>query len=119
MPEPSANEADAWHKVTEKFEDVQVGLGTHWSFNILNDPKRLAFVLSRYKFAARMVAKGRDVLELGCSEGLGGRLLAEHARSYTGIDLDSEAVAVARRNLTGDRVPLRGRQLPWLPPGTF
>ena len=25
-----------------------VTLGHHWSYNILNDPKRLGFVLSRY-----------------------------------------------------------------------
>lgn len=78
----------------------RVAMGQHWSFNICNDPKRLAFVLSRYKFAARLATKGKRVLELGCSEGLGGRLLADQAVSYTGIDLDEEAVAAARRNLT-------------------
>ncbi len=100
MSEPPKNEAEAWRKVTDQFEDRKVEFGQHWSFNIFNDPKRLAFVLSRYKFAARIATKNRRVLELGCSEGLGGRLLAEFAQSYTGIDLDEEAVAAARRNLT-------------------
>lgn len=99
MSEAPKNEAEAWSKVTERFEDRSVELGQHWSYNILNDPKRLAFVLARYKFAARLVTRGKRVLELGCSEGFGGRLLAEFATSYTGVDLDAEAIAVARRNL--------------------
>lgn len=80
-----------------------VTLGHHWSFNILNDPKRLGFVLARYRFAAEMTGPGKHVLELGCSEGLGGLLLAEHAQSYTGIDLDVEAVQAARHNLAPPR----------------
>ena len=101
MSESPRNEAEAWQKVTEKFEDRQVSFGKHWSYNILNDPKRLAFVLSRYKFVAKIACRGKRVLELGCSEGLGGRLLAEFAQSYTGIDLDGEAVAGAQQNLDG------------------
>jgi 2-polyprenyl-3-methyl-5-hydroxy-6-metoxy-1,4-benzoquinol methylase len=103
MSELPKNEAEAWRKVTEKFEDRVVRFGRHWSFNIYTDPKRLAFVLSRYKFAAKIAARGKRVLELGCSEGLGGRILAEFAQSYTGIDLDEEAVATARLNLTGEK----------------
>jgi cyclopropane fatty-acyl-phospholipid synthase-like methyltransferase len=79
-----------------------IALGPHWSYAIRSDPKRLAFVLARYEFAARLATHGKRVLELGCSEGFGGRLLAEFARTYTGIDLDAEAIAVARRNLVGD-----------------
>ena len=107
MPDQPATEADAWKRVTDHFEDKPIRLGQHWSFNIYNDPKRLAFVLSRYKFAARLATKGKRVLELGCSEGLGGRLLAEFAASYTGVDLDPEAVATARRNLPDPRYTFR------------
>jgi 2-polyprenyl-3-methyl-5-hydroxy-6-metoxy-1,4-benzoquinol methylase len=76
----------------------ELTLGSHWSFNLRNDPKRLAFVLSRYKFAAGMLGKGRKVLELGCSEGIGAPILSEFARSYTGIDLDAPAIEAARAN---------------------
>ncbi len=99
MSDGPATEADAWKKVTDRFDAESIRFGSHWSYNVYNDPKRLAFVLSRYKFVSRIATKNKRVLELGCSEGLGGRLLAEFATSYTGIDLDSEAVAVARRNL--------------------
>ena len=103
MSTKASTEKEAWDKVTSLLGQGQKVMGQHWSFNIYNDPKRLAFVLSRYKFAARLATQDKRVLELGCSEGLGGRILAEFAQSYTGIDLDEEAVAVARRNLPGEK----------------
>jgi len=75
----------------------------HWSYNFRNDPKRLAFVLSRYKFAAKMGSQGRTVLELGCGEGIGAAFLAENAMSYTGVDLDDAAIVSARKNFNSSR----------------
>lgn len=92
-----------WNNVLDALGNERVVLGQHWSYNIMDDPKRLAFVLSRYKFAARMVSRGRSVLELGCSEGVGGILLAEFARDYTGVDLDAEAIRAARSNWTDSK----------------
>ncbi len=82
----------------------EFALGRHWSYNILNDPKRLAFVLARYDFAAKMVCRERRVIELGCSEGIGTALLAGSAKSYLGVDSDREAVEAARRQWPGDTV---------------
>ena len=89
-----------WQKVVAMLGDERVTLSPHWSYNILNDPKRLAFVLSRYKFAARTATKNLNVLELGCGDGLGGLLLAEFAKHYTGVDSDHEAIEMARKNWT-------------------
>jgi len=72
--------------------------GYHWSYNFRNDPKRLGFVLSRYQFAAKMVGKGKVLLELGCSDGIGIPFLAKHAKSYTGVDLDRAALEGAKAN---------------------
>lgn len=93
-----------WARVTDHFADERVVLGRHWSYNIRQDPRRLAFVLSRYKFAARMIGPGRSVLELGCSEGLGACILGEFASSYLGLDADGEAIAAARRNFGSERL---------------
>jgi 2-polyprenyl-3-methyl-5-hydroxy-6-metoxy-1,4-benzoquinol methylase len=78
-------------------------LGRHWSFNLLSDPKRLGFVLSRYKFAAKMARRQKRILELGCSEGIGTPILAEFATHYTGVDMDASAIATARENWTNDK----------------
>lgn len=94
---------ETWDQVKDRLASSpkRLELGAHWSFNILNDPKRLAFVLSRYKFAAKMVAKGKTVLELGCSEGIGASVLAEQAAAYTGVDFDALAIETARLNFSG------------------
>jgi 2-polyprenyl-3-methyl-5-hydroxy-6-metoxy-1,4-benzoquinol methylase len=94
----STPEKAAWDQVKGMLGHERMTLGRHWSFNLRNDPKRFAFVLSRYKLAARLACKGKRVLELGCSEGLGAAILGEHAASYTGVDLDGEAIEVAKRN---------------------
>lgn len=103
MTERAADERELWRNVTDLLGHGSKRLGAHWTFNLLNDPKRLAFVLSRYKFAAKMAARGRSVLELGCSEGIGAPILGEQAKSYTGVDLDEPAIETARENWTDPR----------------
>lgn len=77
---------------------AEMALGKHWSFNLRSDPKRFGFVLARYAVAAKLLTPGQQVLELGCSEGIGSGLLGATAASYTGVDFDAEAIAQAKRN---------------------
>jgi 2-polyprenyl-3-methyl-5-hydroxy-6-metoxy-1,4-benzoquinol methylase len=98
-----SSEKELWSRVTDMLGSGEKELGSHWTYNLWNDPKRLGFVLSRYKFAAKMASAGRRVLELGCSEGIGAPILAEHAIAYTGVDLDEPAIEAARRNFPGER----------------
>lgn len=101
MTQPTP-ESSLWQGVKNLIGDRTITLGHHWSFNLRNDPKRLPFVLARYKFAARMACKGRTVLELGCSEGIGTPILAEFAASYTGIDMDGPAIDAAKANFAAE-----------------
>ncbi|MEX2214895.1 MAG: methyltransferase domain-containing protein [Phycisphaeraceae bacterium] len=94
----STSEESLWSGVKGMIGRRRLTLGGHWSFNLRHDPKRLPFVLARYKLAAKMACKGAKVLELGCSEGIGTPILAEFAASYTGVDMDSEAVEAAQQN---------------------
>ncbi len=91
-------EAKQWASVKGLIGSGRMALGKHWSFNLRADPKRLAFVLSRYKFAAKMACAGGRVLELGCSDGIGVPILAEGADEYLGVDLDESAIASAQVN---------------------
>jgi len=104
VPAEPTTEKEAWETVKKMLGDRRIALGNHWAYNFRNDPKRLGFVLSRYKFAAKMAAKGRRVLELGCSEGMGAPMIAEFARNYTGVDMDADAIRVAERNWAGERM---------------
>jgi SAM-dependent methyltransferase len=100
MSENAPGEKELWDRVTAMLGEGRKVLGRHWSYNLLSDPKRLAFVLSRYKFAAKMTGRQKRVLELGCSEGIGTPILAEFASHYTGVDMDASAIATAKENWT-------------------
>lgn len=50
--------------------------------------------LHRYAYAA-MLVKGKRVLDLGCGEGYGSRLLADAASSVIGVDIDEQIIGHA------------------------
>lgn len=106
MTESTRQESEVWDGVKDMIGGETITLGNHWSFNLRHDPKRFAFVLARYKFAAKMTAPSmgpkRSVLELGCSEGIGTPILAEFASRYHGVDMDEPAIAAATRNWATD-----------------
>jgi len=90
------------------FQAKKLTLSPHWSYNLTGDPKRFAFVLSRYKFVGEMISqyahKKIKILELGCSEGIGLPLLTQNATEYLGIDLDNEAIDYARKNWKNNNI---------------
>src|SRR5215213_6560772 len=53
-----------------------------------DDPKRLLFTLSRYKFAAMMMSGRRSVLEIGCADAIGTRIVQQHVAKLTAVDFD-------------------------------
>jgi 2-polyprenyl-3-methyl-5-hydroxy-6-metoxy-1,4-benzoquinol methylase len=72
------------------------GAGYTWH----DDPRRLVFMLSRYKFVAKMLAGLDHVLEIGCGDGFGTRIVAQAVKRVTGIDFDPDYIesAVATMN---------------------
>lgn len=97
------SETELWDKVAGMVGDSTKELGGHWSYNLRNDPKRFLFVLSRYKFCAKMCGRDKRVLELGCSEGIGSPILSEFASAYVGVDQDGGAIAAARSNFSAEK----------------
>lgn len=63
-------------------------LGVMTNFVWQTDPKRLLFVLARYKFAARMLAGKSRVLEIGCADAFGSRIVRQFVKSLTVADFD-------------------------------
>jgi SAM-dependent methyltransferase len=61
------------------------------------DPRRLGFILARYKFVAKMLAGKRDVLEVGCADGFGSRLVRQSVKHLTAIDIEPESIEAAKR----------------------
>ena len=53
-----------------------------------SDPRRLLFVLARYKFVSKMLSGAGRVLEVGCADAFGTRVVQQEVGSVTAIDFD-------------------------------
>src|SRR5438034_841704 len=51
-----------------------------------DDPRGLLFILSRYKFVAKMLAGKNRVVEIGCADAFGTRLVQQEVGSVTASD---------------------------------
>ncbi|MEA3089641.1 MAG: hypothetical protein QOJ04_983 [Caballeronia sp.] len=78
----------------------RMGFMTSWAW--LDDPKRLAFMLARYKFVAKMIGGTDKALEIGCGDGFGARVVAQSVGSLTAVDFDPEFIESAR-SLASDK----------------
>lgn len=74
----------------------RVRLGLMMNQAWIDDPKRLAFTFSRYKFVARMLAGRNRVLEIGCGDGFPSRIVAQAVKSLVISDFDPVLLADAR-----------------------
>jgi cyclopropane fatty-acyl-phospholipid synthase-like methyltransferase len=64
-----------------------------------DDPKRLVFLLSRYKFASKMLAGCRRVLEIGCADAFGTRIVRQAGPEVTAVDFDPVFIENARATM--------------------
>lgn len=76
------------HHVQLKNAQGLTPLGIEKNANWHTDPKRLAFVLSRYKFVAKMFSGYGRVLEVGCGDGWPIRIVLQEVKSVHGVDID-------------------------------
>jgi 2-polyprenyl-3-methyl-5-hydroxy-6-metoxy-1,4-benzoquinol methylase len=62
------------------------------------DPRRLVFLLARYKFVSKMLAGRASAVEFGCGDGFGMRIVRQTVASVHGIDFDPVFIDWARGN---------------------
>ena len=63
------------------------------------DPRRLLFVLARYKFVAKMFSGMKRVLEVGCADGFGTRIVRQEVPDVVATDFDPVFI---KRNQAGN-----------------
>lgn len=98
------DERELWEKYGAIQKAPTFSFGPYYSYQFRNTPRHILFTLSRYKFAAKMIGPGRNILELGCSEGLGSYCLSEFAQHVHGVDFDEDAIAWAKSNLESEKL---------------
>lgn len=104
MTYPKDDGREDWNKVLDCIKaDNLLQLGTYYTNMVRSDVKHLAFTLSRYKFASKLLMYKEDVelLELGCQEAFGALMFQQNIslKTYTGIDFDKRAIEWDRENL--------------------
>lgn len=62
-----------------------------------DDPRRLGIVLARYKFTAKMLSGARRVLEVGCADAFGTRIVQQEVGVVTALDFDPAFIADIER----------------------
>ncbi|MFN8535726.1 MAG: class I SAM-dependent methyltransferase [Dehalococcoidia bacterium] len=63
-----------------------LGLGASQTW--YDDPRRLTFLLARYKFVSKMLSGRRRVLEVGCGDAFGSRIVLQEVEQLTAVDFD-------------------------------
>jgi 2-polyprenyl-3-methyl-5-hydroxy-6-metoxy-1,4-benzoquinol methylase len=74
------------YAVVKECDREQLGLMINHAWQ--DDPKRLAFTFARYKFVAKMLAGKGNVLEVGCADAFGTRIVQQQVDGVTVCDID-------------------------------
>ena len=85
------------YDVKEKHGISRLGLMVNESWN--QDPKRTLFTLARYKFVSRMLSGRKHVLEVGCADAFGTRIVQQTVGQVTAIDFDPLFIADVKERM--------------------
>jgi 2-polyprenyl-3-methyl-5-hydroxy-6-metoxy-1,4-benzoquinol methylase len=75
----------------------KLGLSANESW--YEDPKHLLFRLARYKFVSKMFSGLDSVLDVGCGDAFGARIVQAEVKSLTGFDFDPVFIEDAKSRM--------------------
>lgn len=81
---------------------VQLGVVTSHIWR--NDPRHLCFLLSRYKFCAKMFAGKEKVIEIGCGDAFGLPVVKQAVGSVYGIDFEPLLLEDVKKRFKKERI---------------
>ena len=92
---------DAYHEGTDyQFDTKELTLGPWTSYSLIHDPKHMCFVLSRYKFCAKMLEGKKTVMEVGSGDGFGLPIITQVAEKVYAVDWDERLLEGNARRLS-------------------
>jgi 2-polyprenyl-3-methyl-5-hydroxy-6-metoxy-1,4-benzoquinol methylase len=84
-------------RIKEKHGLSRFGLMANESWN--EDPRRTLFTLARYKFVSKMFESRKRVLEVGCADAFGTRLVQQTVGHITAVDFDPLFIEDAKERM--------------------
>jgi 2-polyprenyl-3-methyl-5-hydroxy-6-metoxy-1,4-benzoquinol methylase len=93
--------AEQWAKVMETHSGYPLQWGPTNVDRYIGDPKRIAFMMARYKFSGKMLKRCETLLDVGCGDGMGtiGFLNDTEAKEIVGIDFEPKSIGYANDHL--------------------
>jgi len=99
MVKKSAEEAHR-DAVEAQSQDERIILGPYASHSVRSDPKHMCFVLSRYKFCAKLLEGKQKVLEIGCGDAIGLPIVAQAVGQVYATDWDAAIIEENKRRVS-------------------
>src|SRR5882724_4873383 len=96
-PAPKEPQYSLLLDVKKKHGITRFGLMVNETWN--QDPRRHVFTLARYKFVGRMLAGRERVLEVGCADAFGTRIVQQSVGHVTAIDFDPLFIADVKERM--------------------
>jgi SAM-dependent methyltransferase len=97
LPATKESQYSELFEAKQKHGITRLGLMVNQVWN--QDPKRTLFTLARYKFVARMLAGRKHVLEVGCADAFGTRIVQQAVGKVTAIDFDPIFIADVKERM--------------------
>lgn len=76
---------------------TKLGIAINYGWD--SDPRRFLFMLSRYKFCSKMLTGKNSILEIGCGDAFGTRMLLQEVNSICAIDFDPVFINDAEKRM--------------------
>ncbi len=89
----------------------QVKLGPTCSHIWREDPRHLCFLLSRYKFCSKILSGKKNVLEVGCGDAFGSRLVLQTVDKIHAVDFDPLFISYAEKQYANESLTISFQEL--------
>ncbi len=95
-----ARDRKVYHEGSDfQFEHEEIPLGAPSSYSLTHDPKHLSFVLSRYKFCAKLLEGKKTAMEIGSGDGTGLPVVAQAVEHLYCVDWDQRHIQSIQKRL--------------------
>jgi 2-polyprenyl-3-methyl-5-hydroxy-6-metoxy-1,4-benzoquinol methylase len=84
-------------ETNQRIGETRLGVLKNWEWH--DDPKRLLFSMSRYKFVSKMLTGRRHALEVGCGDAFNAPIILQSVKKLTVTDFDPVFIADAKARM--------------------